>query len=229
MNKTISDTENLRKQILKSAKTISDQKIKKQAEDWLVTYYISLKKFFANDEKMEDAIEYLKTSSINGRLIRKQWLSKLNVILKNTKESKYQNSKNTKSSKVNFKEILQKNLLTKMKKSDKKVYALGVELNQNWNLKNCYNSCGILMRIIFERSLDKKDAVIKSKTGLKNKINYCLSSNVFGKSVAEALKKLDISTKITGDIVAHDSNILLIENDIELAIIPFRVLLSDIF
>src|SRR3989338_1953030 len=73
-----------------------------------------------------------------------------------------------------------------------------------------------------------KEAIQNFK-GLKGKINFCLGSSIFGKSVLEALKKLDNSTKITGDIVAHDSNILLSKNDIELAIIPFRVLLTDIF
>lgn len=125
--------------------------------------------------------------------------------------------------------ILQKELLKRIKKADKKVYILGIELNQNWQIQNCWNSCGILMRIILERVLDKKNNDIKNRTGLKNKINFCLSSSIFGKSVLEALKKLDNSTKITGDIVAHDSNILLSQNDIELAIIPFRVLLADIF
>lgn len=226
---TISDTENLRKQILKSAKTISDQKIKNQAEDWLINYYISLKNFFVGDKKIDEAIDYLKTASTNGRLIRKQWLSKLNIILKNTKESKYHSLKMAGNNRVDFKKILQDDLLAEIKNNDNKIYVLGIELNENWSSRNCWNSCGILMRVILERSLDKKDDRIKNKNGLKNKINFCLNSNIFGKSILEALKKLDNSTKITGDIVAHDSNVLLIENDIELAIIPFRLLLSDIF
>lgn len=229
MDKTILDTEDLRKKFYKSAGTISDKKIRKQAEEWLVDYYIPLKKSFTKNEKVKQSIEYLKTSSTNNRLIRKKWLSNLNVILKIIKEDKYANSKNQNGIKRNYKEILTKKLLDEIKKVDTKIYVLGIELNQNWDSKVCNNSCGILMRIILERSLDKKDASIKAKNGLKNKINYCLSSNIFGKSISEALKKLDNSTKITGDIVAHDSNILLVENDIELAIIPFRLLLTDIF
>ncbi|MFA6534305.1 MAG: hypothetical protein WCT37_03990 [Patescibacteria group bacterium] len=229
MNKIILDTENLYKQILKSAKTISDQKIKKQVENWLINYYNSLNKFFDNNEKGKNALDCLKSSSTNSRLIRKRWLTKLNFILKTIKENKYSNSINYKNTPADLKEILQNELLIKIKKVDNKVYILGKELNQNWDSINCWNSCGILMRVILERSLDKKGDEIKNKNGLKNKINFCLSSNIFGRSVLEALKKLDNSTKITGDIVAHDSNILLIENDIELAIIPFRVLLSDIF
>lgn len=229
MNKVILDTENLHKQILKSAQTISDQKIKKQVEDWLINYYALLSKFFNNNEKGKNALDCLKTLSTNSRLVRKQWLFGLNFIIKIIKENKYINSKATKNIQTDFKEILQSGLLAKLKKIDNKIYILGKELNQNWNTRKNWNSCGILMRIILERSLDRKDDSIKNKNGLKNKINFCLCSNIFGKSVSEALRKLDNSTKITGDIVAHDSNILLIENDIELAIIPFRVLLSDIF
>ena len=229
MDKIISDTENLRKQIFKSAKTISDNKTKGLAEVWLSCYYVALADNFKDDEGIKKAIDYMKTSSTNNRLVRKNWLSKLNFITKELKEKKYTKFKIRKNNFDTSKYILQNNLLKKIKKVDKKVYILGVELNQNWQIQDCWNSCGILMRIILERVLDRKDNDIKNKSGLKNKINFCLSSSIFGKSVLEALKKLDNSTKITGDIVAHDSNILLSKNDIELAIIPFRVLLTDIF
>ena len=229
MDKIISDTENLRKQIFKSAKTISDNKTKGLAEVWPSCYYVALVDNFKNDEGIKKAIDYLKTSSTNNRLVRKNWLSKLNLIIKELKEKKYTKFKIRKNNFDTSKYILQNNLLKKIKKVDKKVYILGVELNQNWQIQDCWNSCGILMRIILERVLDRKDNDIKNKSGLKNKINFCLSSSIFGKSVLEALKKLDNSTKITSDIVAHDSNILLSKNDIELAIIPFRVLLIDIF
>lgn len=232
MDKIISDTENLRKQIFKSAKTISDGKTRELAETWLSSYYVSLSDNFKDNEEVKKAIDYLKTSSTNNRLVRKNWLSKLNFIIKGLKEKKYTKSKIQKTILNNSstsKYILQNELLKKIKKADKKIYVLGTELNQNWQTQNCWNSCGILMRIILERALDRKNNDIKNKSGLKDKINFCLSSSIFGKSVLEALKKLDNSTKITGDIVAHDSNILLSKNDIELAIIPFRVLLADIF
>lgn len=229
MDKVISDTENLRKQIFKSAKTISDSKTRGLVETWLGDYCVLLTDNFKNDEGFKKAIDYLKTSSANNRLIRKNWLSKLNFIVKGLKEKKYTKYKIPKNNSNGQKYILQNELLRKIKKTDKKVYILGAELNQNWQAQSCWNSCGILMRIILERALDRKDNNIKNKNGLKDKINFCLSSNIFGKSVLEALKKLDNSTKITGDIVAHDSNILLSKNDIELAIIPFRVLMADIF
>jgi len=71
MEKIILDTENLRKHISKSAKTISDQKIKKLSEIWLENYYTLLANIFKNDEKNRNAVDYLKTSSTNNRLVRK--------------------------------------------------------------------------------------------------------------------------------------------------------------
>lgn len=229
MDEVIADTENLRRLISKSAKTISDSKTRGSVDFWLSSYYVLLMDNFKNNERVKSIIDYLKTSSTNNRLIRKNWLSKLNLIIKELKEKKYTKFKIQKNSPRISKYILQNELLKKIKGIDKKVYVLGVELNQNWQTQNCWNSCGILMRIILERALDRKNNDIKNKSGLKNKINFCLNSNIFGKSILEALKKLNNSTKITGDIVAHDSNILLSQNDIELAIIPFRILLADIF
>lgn len=229
MDKVISDTENLKKLISKSAKTISDYKIKSSVETWLGSYYVLIRDNFKADEKIENAIDYLKTSSTSSRLIRKNWLANLNLIIKKLKEKKYNRFGLQKNNIRTLRYILQNELLKKIKKVDRKVYILGLELNQNWQTQNCWNTCGILMRIILERALDRKDINIKNKSGLKDKINFCLSSKIFGKSILEALKKLDNSTKITGDIVAHDSNILLSKNDVELAIIPFRILLVDIF
>lgn len=229
MDKIILDTENLRKQIFKSAKTISDNETRGLVESWLSCHHVILADNFKNDKGIIKIIDYLKSSSTNNRLVRKNWLSKLNIIIKKLKEKRYTKFKIQKNNSGTPKYILQNDLLKRINKVDKKVHILGVELNQNWQIQRCWNSCGILMRIILERALDRKDRDIKNKSGLKNKINFCLSSNIFGKSILESLKKLDNSTKITGDIIAHDSNILLSKNDIELAIIPFRILLADIF
>lgn len=229
MDKIISDTESLRKQIFKSAKTISDNKTRSLVESWLSCYYVVLADNFKDDRGVVKVIDYLKTSSVNNRLVRKNWQSNLSLIVKELEKKKYTKFKIQKNNYGTPKYILQNDLLKKIKKIDKKVHILGVELNQNWQIQRCWNSCGILMRIILERVLDRKNGDVKNKNGLKNKINFCLNPNIFGKSVAEALKKLDNSTKITGDIVAHNSNILLSQNDIELAIIPFRILLADTF
>jgi hypothetical protein len=119
-------------------------------------------------------------------------------------------------------------LLRELKQHDNKIFVLASEVNLNWG-NSCWNACGILMRIILERTLDKKHPDIKKKEGLKDKINFSLSNNIFSKSIKEAIKKLDHTTKITGDIVAHDSNILLSKNDIELAIVPLNILIKDVF
>jgi hypothetical protein len=129
---------------------------------------------------------------------------------------------------LKFQEVFSENTLKKLKKLDKKIYILASEANMSWQT-NCWNSCGILMRIILERVLDRKHQDIRAREGLKSKINFSLSSNLFGKSIKEAIKKLDHSTKITGDIVAHDSNILLSQEDIELAIVPLNILIKDVF
>lgn len=232
MEEIISDTEKLRKQILKSAKTISDQSTKKLAEEWLKNYYIGIRGFSEEIgyKKVIDAVEYLKISSANNRLIRINWLASINVILRSLKENKYTKSTESPNNQSDDGSVILPNeILDIIKLIDNKIYLIGLELNYNWQSGKCWNSCGILMRIILERALDKKGPEIKKKNGLKDKINFCLSSNLFGRSISEALKKLDNSTKITGDIVAHDSNIVLDKTDIELSIVPFKLLLKDIF
>ena len=46
-------------------------------------------------------------------------------------------------------------------------------------------------KLVTNNYVEWKDNDIKNKSGLKNKINFCLSSSIFGKSVLEALKKLE--------------------------------------
>jgi len=154
------------------------------------------------------------------------WLEK--VIKREPEKFKEIKEEGEKEKRKKYPEIFPSTLLNKIKKTDKKIYTLGVETNKNWQLE-CWNACGILMRIILERALDRKDIRIRQKMGLKDKINFSFTTSVFNKSIKEALKKLDLSTKITGDIVAHDSNILLSKNDIELAIVPLNILLKDVF
>lgn len=231
MNKVISSTESLLNKILKCSATISDQKVKEEAENWVASHSKTLSAIFQDQPKQTNALKYLQKTWSSNRLQKKQWTKHLRTILKGVKSYKIEatNSNNFIISPETQNFILGNSVLGKIKKTDKKIHQLGLELNHNFSFKNCWNSCGILMRIILERALDQKSAEIKRKTGLKDKINFCLSNNVFGKSVAEALQKLNHSTKITGDIVAHDSNLLLEEDDITIAIIPFRVLIKDIF
>lgn len=220
----IEDTSRLIDLISKSSKTISDKKIKAKVKDWAQGYY-DLVEFFSPNDDTYKAFIRLSNSINNVRLIKKEWLHDLRIILK-----AYQNttirSKKVKPMGVVGKSILSPILLKKIK--DRKIFVLGREANDNWDRGN-WNSCGILMRVILERSLDIRHQDVKAKQGLKDKINFCLNNSIFGKSVSEALRKLDHSTKITGDIVAHDSNILLDGDDIELAILPFRIVAKDIF
>jgi len=226
--KIIKDTENLIKLIEKGGGTISNIKVKKAVEKWIAEYSSDLFSISDESTKERKALLYLEKSWINKRLNRKKWLKALRIILKSLKTQQITGVKKKKVSKYQGNYIFPDYLLKKIKKQDKKISVLGFEANFNWQV-NCWNACGILMRIILERTLDRKDNKVKQRRGLESKINYCLSNKVFGKSVSDALKKLHHSTKITGDIVAHDSNILLSKNDIELAIVPLNMLVKDVF
>ena len=70
--------------------------------------------------------------------------------------------------------------------ADAKINALLQELKKCYP-KECWNACGLLIRIIIERTLDAIDAGVRSKTGLEDKINACRSIMVLSKSLREAL------------------------------------------
>jgi hypothetical protein len=125
--------------------------------------------------------------------------------------------------------VIGDDVLDALKGRDRKIFVLAQELNSIWRVGGSPNACGILMRIILERALDAKDPIIKSKPGLKEKINFSQSSTAFGRSVREAIGKLSTTTKITGDIVAHDSKILLSPHDVEPGVVPLNMLLKDVF
>lgn len=110
---------------------------------------------------------------------------------------------------------------------DKKVEKLLEECRRCY-AQHCWNACGILTRIILERTLDSVDPRIKSKAGLRDKLNFCKdASDLFSKSVREGLRILH-GAKIVGDIAAHHTTILLEENDIGLALSPFRMLVKEV-
>jgi hypothetical protein len=83
------------------------------------------------------------------------------------------------------------------------------------------------MRIVIERTVDTVDRLVKAKSGLKDKLNKCREVTALGKSVRESIDQLH-STKIIGDIAAHDSKIVVDEPDISLALPHFRVLLKGV-
>jgi len=226
--KTINDTEKLIKLITKGAATISDKKVKGEVEKWVADYSSDLFDIFGEKTKENTALLYLRKSWIDERLNKKRWLKNLKIILKGLKNQQIAGLKRKKISKYQKNYIFSSHLLKKIRKQDKKIFVLGFETNVNWQT-DCWNACGILMRLILERVLDKKDNRIKQITGLDPKINYCLSNKIFGKTILGALKKLQHSTKITGDIVAQDSNILLDRNDIEISIVPLNMLIKEVF
>ena len=111
--------------------------------------------------------------------------------------------------------------------SDIKIKTLLHELSICYS-QQCWNASGILMRIIIERTLDSVDPAVKNKSGLRAKLNYCISANgLFSKSLHESLAHLQ-GAKIIGDIAAHHSSILLEKTDIDIAIPHFRMLIKEV-
>ena len=93
----------------------------------------------------------------------------------------------------------------------------------------CWNACGILIRIVIERALDAIDPSVKAKNGLKDKINFASSASglLISKSMQDGLKHLH-GAKLVGDIVAHHSSTTLDEGDISAVIPQFRMLIKDV-
>jgi hypothetical protein len=110
--------------------------------------------------------------------------------------------------------------------SDLKINVLLEELKKCYP-QQCWNACGLLIRIIVERTLDNVDSVIKAKNGLRDKINLCRGLPALSKSLREALDGLQ-GAKIIGDIAAHHSKIVLDKPDIDLVLPAFRVLIKEV-
>lgn len=108
--------------------------------------------------------------------------------------------------------------------TDQKVATLLDELRR-CHATHCWNACGLIMRIIIERTVDTVDPAVKAKSGLKDKLNKCREVTSVPKSVRESIEHLH-SAKIIGDIAAHDSKIVVDEPDINLVLPHFRVLLK---
>ncbi len=110
--------------------------------------------------------------------------------------------------------------------TDNKVSALLDELRR-CHATQCWNACGLLMRIVIERTVDTIDPGVRAKSGLKDKLNKCREVTTLGKSVRESIDHLH-GAKIIGDIAAHDSKIVVDEPDVSLALPHFRVLLKSV-
>ena len=109
--------------------------------------------------------------------------------------------------------------------TDAKIAALLDELKKCYP-QGCWNACGLLIRIIVERTLDTVDAAVKAKSGLRDKVNACRGLAALSKTLREALDGIQ-GAKIFGDIAAHHSRILLDKSDVDLALPAFRVLIKE--
>jgi uncharacterized protein (TIGR02391 family) len=83
--KIIKDTKNLIRLISKSGKTISNKKVKEEAERWVADYYRDLSNNLSSFPKAIKALKYLIKSVNNQRLVRKKWLKNLGIIKKTLK------------------------------------------------------------------------------------------------------------------------------------------------
>lgn len=110
--------------------------------------------------------------------------------------------------------------------SDAKVVALLQELRKCYP-QECWNACGLLIRIIVDRTLDAVEPIVKAKVGLKDKINACRGVSALSKSLREALDGLQ-GAKIMGDIAAHHSKIILEKLDVDVVLPAFRVLIKEV-
>ena len=95
MNRTkvVKDTEKLIKLIKKSATTISDKGVKKEAERWIADYYSDLFEALFSYPKAVKACNYLTKSVNNQRLLRKKWLKNLRIIRKSLRDLKLSGKK----------------------------------------------------------------------------------------------------------------------------------------
>jgi hypothetical protein len=110
---------------------------------------------------------------------------------------------------------------------DKKVEAL-LDEGKRCYANQCWNACGILMRIVLERALDSADSRLKAATGLKDKLNVGISTaGILSKSIVDALKELK-SAKLVGDIVVHHSSIVLDKSDVDLVAPSLKMLIKEL-
>jgi len=111
--------------------------------------------------------------------------------------------------------------------TDRKVQILLDEARKCY-ANQCWNACGILMRIILERALDSVDPRIKAAGGLKDRLNVGISiTGLFSKTIVDTLRELK-SAKLVGDIAAHHSHIVLDKHDVDLVAPSLKMLLKEI-
>lgn len=93
IKKTIKDTETLISLISKTAASITNRKIKNEAEKWVNNYYSELINFLSLNSRAVKALRYLTKSINNQRLLRKKWLKSLGVVKKSLNSLKFSGEK----------------------------------------------------------------------------------------------------------------------------------------
>jgi hypothetical protein len=110
---------------------------------------------------------------------------------------------------------------------DKKVEILLAEAKRCY-ANECWNACGILMRIVLERTLDTANPNVKATSGLKGKLNVGISTGgIFSQTIVDTLKELK-SAKLVGDIVAHHSSVVVDKSDVDLVAPSLRMLIKEV-
>ena len=110
---------------------------------------------------------------------------------------------------------------------DKKVEILLAEAKKCY-ANGCWNACGILMRIVLERTLDAANPTVKATSGLKGKLNVGISTaGIFSQTIVDTLKELK-SAKLVGDIAAHHSSIVVDKSDVDMVASSLRMLIKEI-
>ena len=119
MNKVITSTESLLNKILKCSATISDQRIRREAESWVANHSKTLSAIFQDQPKQANALKYLQKTWSNDRLQKKQWTKNLRIILKGVKSYKIEATNNFAISPEVQNFVLGNSVLSKIKKIDK--------------------------------------------------------------------------------------------------------------
>lgn len=88
----ITETQELIKAITKRhVNTISSERIKLQAEAWVLNYWNPISQILRNDGKAQTSLSYLTETYSNSRLVSRLWAKHLRVIIRALKVSKLSN------------------------------------------------------------------------------------------------------------------------------------------
>lgn len=108
---------------------------------------------------------------------------------------------------------------------DNKAEVLLEELRRCFEAE-CWSACGILMRILLERAIEAVEPACRAKKGLGAKLDFCIGQRTkFGQSMTDVLRHLK-AAKLTGDIIAHDSTLVVEQTDVDISAPYLRHLIT---